>query len=140
MTRTEARAIIEQAKQQYQNNYSPTAITLYEYWAQINRIVDADTFDMAVAVGFNCTFNNRFRLVGINCPETYGVKKNSDEYKAGLAAVNAVKQLVQEGDWVEVKVFFGEKEKYGRWLCEVIANGESLNEKLLTQGHAVPTI
>jgi micrococcal nuclease len=138
MTRQEAKRVLDEARKIYRTTYSPSNITLYQYWGQITRIVDADTFDVNVSVGFNLNFSQRFRLLGVNCPETFGVRRDSEEYKKGLYTLNEIKKLISVRDWVELKVYFGAREKYGRWLCEIIKDGLSVNEYLLLNDLAEP--
>lgn len=136
MTAAEAENAMNIARKKYSNKYSPQNINVYQYWAQINKIVDGDTYDLNISMGFNTSINERFRLLGIDTPETYGVKKNSTEYKKGKAATDFVKTIIKAKDWIEVSVYFGRKEKYGRWLCEIFKDGISLNEQLLVNAHA----
>ena len=53
---------------------------MYQYKAKVERIVDGDTIDVVIDLGFKITTNQRIRLAGINTPETYNVKKDSEEY------------------------------------------------------------
>ena len=129
---------LENCKLSFGNKYSPSKITTYQYWASVSRIIDADTLELIVSLGFNITLKERFRLIGINCPETYGVKKTSEEYARGMEALDFVRSKISQGDWVEVIIFFDRREKYGRWLCEVWIESESLNVDLLHSGHAIP--
>ena len=48
---------------------------MYQYKAKIDRIVDGDTMDIVIDLGFKITTNQRIRLKGINTPETYRCKK-----------------------------------------------------------------
>ena len=53
---------------------------MYKYKATVGRVVDGDTVDVVIDLGFKITTNQRIRLEGINTPETYSVKKDSEEY------------------------------------------------------------
>ena len=92
--------------------------SLYHYRARCLRVVDGDTLDLEISLGLNTYVRERVRLFGINTPETYGVKKGSQEYLDGMAAKMAVFDLVVDRDlWVEtVKDKTG---KYGRYLARV---------------------
>ena len=140
MTKAAAKKAMDSARAKYSNAYQPENISVYQYWARVLRVVDGDTCDLNISMGFNTSIQERFRLLGVDTPETFGVKKTSDEYKAGKAAVDFVKTFFKQGDWVEVKVFFGRREKYGRWLCELFVDGISVNEQLLIKDHAKPAI
>jgi len=89
-------------------------------------------------------------LLGIDTPETYGVKKSSEEYQAGLKAKERVKNVldtcvIHHGHFL---IETSKKGKFGRWLAEitlphfVTASGEtiswSLNALLLEEGLAKP--
>lgn len=138
MERENARAAIDRAAAELRNSYEPQCIEPYQYWGRVSRIVDADTLDLDVDLGFNTCVSGRFRLLGLNAPEIFGVRHDSDEYRLGSEAMEFVCSLLSPPDWVEVMVFQGQREKYGRWLCEVFIDGESLNEQLLITGHAIP--
>jgi len=127
----------------------------YERNARVMRVVDGDTLVLMVDLGFEHWYQGKFRLVGINTPEKFGVKKESDEYKAGVAASeHALQWLLDNADRETIETPLGDieflrivmrsfdagKGKYGRWICEVFpANGEgkSLNIVLVEDGHAV---
>ncbi len=134
----ESEAHILSAKEHYQNTFSPENISIYQYWANVKQVVDADTLDLEVSVGFNLTISERFRLIGLNAPEIHGVKKTSSEFKRGTAAKAFVEDFLPDHQWVEVEIFVGKREKYGRWLCQIFSKGESLNVALLTSGNAAP--
>jgi endonuclease YncB( thermonuclease family) len=106
------------------------------------RVIDGDTFvgDLKVwdsprleLVGV------RFRLDGLNCPETKD-KETKQPNPAGLAALAfTARWLVDEnGDWREVSVASRGLDEYGRTLAVVTAKGQptSLNSALLEAGHA----
>ncbi len=116
-------------------SYEASSINPYQYWAQVTRIVDGDTMDFEVSLGFGITISKRARLLGVDTPEVWGVKKSSDEYQRGQEASNFVKEIMPEGKWVELIVHKGKvREKYGRFLCEVFVDGLSLNEALVNKG------
>ena len=108
----------------------------YEYRATVRRVVDGDTLDLDIDLGFECRLVTRARLVGINTPEVVGATK-----AAGLAAVAFVHQWLALSAEPEVLVRSykaKQREKYGRWLVEVFRYGVpvTLNAALLAHGHA----
>jgi len=111
----------------------------YEYRGSVRRVVDGDTLDLAIDLGFECTLVTRVRLLGLNTPEVVGASKAQ-----GLAAKQfAVQWLDNRAGEVLVRSYKAkQREKYGRWLVEVwSADGDhpaSLNSELLTRGLAVP--
>lgn len=116
-------------------------MNLYTYRAQILRVVDGDTLDLMVSLGFDMQFKARFRLAGINAPESYGVNA-CDE---GRAAKQFLSDLLAPGMTVMVKTSKDRKEKYGRYLADVYLldiQGEvvsqSVNGLMVEKGHAQP--
>jgi micrococcal nuclease len=112
---------------------------LYHYKATVLHVVDGDTVDLMVSLGFEMTYKARFRLVGINTPESYG----PDACDAGRAAKQFLMDTLKEGSTVVVKTSKDKKEKYGRFLAEVFmvdAKGVTLpttvNSLMIEKGHA----
>lgn len=112
---------------------------MYQYKATLDRIIDGDTIDLIIDLGFKITTHQRIRLAGINTPETYNVKKDSDEYKKGLEAKQFVEKRLSENNnevIVETSKLTG---KFGRYIGTIrLADNEvSLNEELVDKGFAV---
>ncbi|NBR00627.1 MAG: nuclease [Actinobacteria bacterium] len=114
---------------------------LYIYRATVLHVVDGDTVDLAVSLGFEMSYKARFRLVGINTPESYGPAA-CDE---GRAAKQYLIDTLKEGTPVIVRTTKDKKEKYGRFLAEVfLFDGagkpldRSINQMLIDAGHAKP--
>jgi micrococcal nuclease len=112
---------------------------MYKYTAKITRIVDGDTFDIIIDLGFKITTNQRIRLQGINTPETYNVKKTSEEYRKGLAAKEFAQQRVAANNYEAVIETEKDTGKYGRYIATVwLADSTtSLNAELVEKGFAV---
>lgn len=107
----------------------------WSYWATVVKIIDGDTYELDIDVGFAITVRERFRLMGVNTPEVFGVKKTSTEYAAGMAASSYVKSILPAGAKVEVRTY-KDREKYGRWLCDVyLENGDNIAELITRAGH-----
>jgi micrococcal nuclease len=128
---------------------------MWEYNAEVARVVDGDTLDLRVDLGFTVFVKVRARLHGINTPETYGVKKDSEEYAAGMKAKEYVEDWLMgfpaEGEansYLPVKIRSHDGRalgtgKYGRWIVEVFRRDDDpdtearcLNEELVEQGLA----
>lgn len=92
------------------------------------RVIDGDTVDLRVDLGFHIQAALRFRLARINAPEMKTV--------AGpLARDWALVWLNQAA----LRVISHKTDDYGRWLGDIIrADGHSLSDDLLLAGHAVP--
>ena len=110
---------------------------MYTYNALVTRVVDGDTLHLSVDLGFRITTHIIGRVYGIDTPETYGVKKDSEEYAKGKAATEFVEQWLAQSN-NEVTIRTHKTGKYGRWLVEVLRGDESLSETLLEAGHAEP--
>ena len=111
---------------------------MYEYKAEITRVVDGDTLDLTVDLGFRMYARIRVRLARIDTWEIRG-----DEYEKGILARKSVRGLVnQYGSSVRV-VTGKDTGKYGRWIGDIwFEDGEggeiNLTEWLLAEGHGVP--
>jgi micrococcal nuclease len=107
--------------------YTPSAIDPYQYWAQVLKVVDGDTLDLEVDLGFELKARHRFRLIGIDAPETHGVAFNTAEHQAGVQTMQRLAELAPPGSWIEVRTYLDKREKYGRYLCEVFVEGRNVN-------------
>ena len=108
---------------------------MYEYKATIRRVVDGDTVDVTLDLGFNILYNSRIRLLGINTPESR--TRDLEEKKRGLAAKERVKELCPVGSTIMVQTVKDGRGKFGRILGVLWANDVSVNELLVEEGHAV---
>ena len=113
------------------------------YEAELLRVIDGDTVEFLVDVGFDMFTKQKFRLLAIDTPEVFGVKKGSEEYALGkLASAFTANWFVENGSHVVIQSFSAQRElrtgKYGRWLAYIYPQGEStehLNGALLAAGH-----
>jgi len=98
---------------------------MYEYNAVIVKVVDGDTLDVLVDLGLEIFKKLRVRLYGIDTPEVYGVKHDSEEYAEGKKASDFVKKLLPQGTKVTIRTIKDKRGKYGRYLARVFFNFES---------------
>jgi micrococcal nuclease len=109
-------------------------MTLYEYRAELERVVDGDTYDFTVDLGFRVQKKIRIRMLDIDTAETYGVEKESDEYKRGMEHKRFVEDWFDSAEEIRVKTEKDEKGKYGRWLARVYnEDGKMLNAALMDE-------
>ena len=114
---------------------------MHEYNAIVRRVVDGDTMDVTLDLGFDISYNNRIRLHGIDTPESR--TRDLEEKERGLAAKDRVKELCPVGSAVIIKTTKEGRGKFGRILGEILIPGEhpnqvvSVNKTLLIEGHAV---
>ena len=114
---------------------------MYEYRAKINKVVDGDTVDVDIELGFDIVLTGqRVRIMGIDTPES----RTSDpvEKVFGLAAKNRLKELLGPTAVLRTQV---EKDgddakgKFGRILGDFVApDGRMVTEVMIEEGHCVP--
>ena len=110
---------------------------MYTYNATVTKVVDGDTIDALVDLGFDTWKQIRIRLNGINSPESR--TRDLEEKARGLAAKARLKEILKENKNKFILVSHGVG-KYGRCLGEIfISQGDtfSVNDQLITEGHAV---
>tara|TARA_R110000787_G_scaffold136884_1_gene249512 strand:- start:78 stop:461 length:384 start_codon:yes stop_codon:yes gene_type:complete len=102
---------------------------------EITKIVDGDTVDLLVDVGFDLSLEIRVRLRGINAWESR--TRNLAEKKKGLAAKARLKEMCQTAfDKGTLTIKTTEKGKYGRYIGILYAGYRSLNDAMVKEGHA----
>jgi len=105
--------------------------SLYRYRAELVRVVDGDTYDFDVDLGFHVTNRIRVRMAGIDTHETYGVSHDSEEYALGITEKEFVEDWFDAQDDVTIET---EKTgKYGRWIAHVYGDDECLNDLLVDE-------
>ena len=109
---------------------------MYTYNAIVERVVDGDTVDALVDLGFDTWKKVRIRLHGIDAWESR--TRDLEEKEKGLAAKQYLIEQLESNDNKFVLVSHGVG-KFGRCLGELFLkkDGWSLNEMLITEGHAV---
>jgi micrococcal nuclease len=111
---------------------------MYEYnIKKVTKVVDGDTIDVDIDLGFNISYAQRVRLAGIDTPESR--TKDLREKALGLEVKNKVKSAIDSAKTVIIKTELPDStEKYGRILGWVYLDGaaKSLNEQLIDEGYA----
>jgi micrococcal nuclease len=107
-----------------------------EYSAKLLRVVDGDTCDAMIDLGFNVWVKKRIRFYGVDAWESR--TRNLEEKKKGLLAKEYVKDLLKNSDEGKFKIVSHGVGKYGRCLGELFVKGidTSVNELLKENGHA----
>ena len=115
---------------------------MYTYKAKLDRVIDGDTIDVNIDLGFDIQIKKRVRFAGINTPESR--TRDLEEKAKGLAAKDRVKAILADNE-----IFTLQSEeigKYGRVLGKIYLgrlDGKDhltqvcLNDQLITEGHAV---
>ena len=106
---------------------------MFTYDCEITYIVDGDTCDVKIDLGFDVFYKTRVRLHGINAPESR--TRDKEEKVKGLAAKARLIELLEEHDNEFILISHGVG-KYGRCLGEIIVDDININQKLITEGHA----
>ena len=111
---------------------------MYEYFVKdVNNVVDGDTIDVVIDLGFDIMFASRVRLAGIDTPESR--TKDKAEKALGLESKEYLKKHLKDAKSVVIKTEkINSSEKFGRILGWIYVNGdtESLNDKMINDGYA----
>jgi len=110
--------------------------TKYFYNAKLVRVVDGDTCDAMIDLGFKVWIKQRIRFYGVDTWESR--TRNKAEKKKGLAAKAFTKDMLENSDNGNFTLISHGVGKYGRVLGEIHLKGHknSLNDLLKTSGHA----
>tara|TARA_Y100001938_G_scaffold148064_1_gene230787 strand:+ start:3331 stop:3678 length:348 start_codon:yes stop_codon:yes gene_type:complete len=106
---------------------------VYKYKAKLIRVIDGDTIDAMIDLGFDTWVMKRVRLYGIDAPESR--TKNLDEKRQGKAATKRLAELLAStsGELIIQSHGVG---KYGRCLGTLFIGECNINQQLLLEGHA----
>lgn len=125
---------------------------MYDYRCKVLDVVDGDTLEVQIDMGFYVHKRTKIRLAGVNTHETHEVDKDSEEYKKGM------KEKSFTASWVDnvrsshdsefpFYVLIKKKGKYGRWIALIYplkqkggtfkTDGKSLNSKLLNKFNGI---
>jgi len=111
---------------------------MYEYFVkEVKNVVDGDTIDVIIDLGFDILFSSRVRLAGIDTPESR--TKDKAEKALGIEAKEYLKKQLKDAKSVVIRTEkMDSSEKYGRILGWVYINGESesINNKMINDGYA----
>tara|TARA_E500000178_G_scaffold309954_1_gene324706 strand:- start:335 stop:790 length:456 start_codon:yes stop_codon:yes gene_type:complete len=103
---------------------------------KVTKIVDGDTIDVLLDMGFDIKYQSRVRLFGMDTPESR--TRNKEEKVRGLISKEYLKQALKKAKKLTIKTHKGsETGKFGRILGEIFADGVNLNLKMCTEGYAV---
>lgn len=107
---------------------------MWEYRAELLRVVDGDTVHAEVDLGFDTFERFTFRLAGIDAPEL-----STQEGKDAKVFIESL-LYDEQGDAypLVITTIKDKREKYGRYLAYLTANGVRVNDMMVETGHAVP--
>jgi micrococcal nuclease len=111
---------------------------VFEYYVKkVSKVVDGDTIDVDIDLGFDISFSSRVRLAGIDTPESRTTDKI--EKALGLEAKAFLKNAIDSAKTYVIKTEkIDSSEKYGRILGWLFLDGSdrSINEEMILAGHA----
>ena len=110
---------------------------MYTYKIKLDRVIDGDTIDAHIDLGFDITIHKRIRLAGIDTPESR--TRDLEEKKRGLASKDKLIELLGDGNFILESKEVG---KYGRVLGVLLVddannNFININNTLVEEGYAV---
>ena len=111
--------------------------TDYSYRVKkVTKIVDGDTIDVLLDMGFDILYLQRVRLFGIDTPESR--TRDKEEKKYGLLSKYFLKEALSKGKKITIKTYKGDETgKFGRILGDVWIDGKSINQIMCDKGYAV---
>ena len=110
---------------------------MYEYKIeQITKIVDGDTIDVIIDLGFDIFHSARVRLYGIDTPESR--TRDREEKRYGLRAKEYLTHCLDVDKDIILRTHKEEKGKFGRILGEIIIDDVNINTLMIENHHAVP--
>lgn len=107
---------------------------MYEYNCKVKRVVDGDTVDVVIDLGFDIHYSSRVRLYGIDTPESR--TRDKDEKARGFISKDFLKSWLDKGG-VVIRTRKDKKGKFGRILGEMVVDDININELMIEEHHAV---
>jgi micrococcal nuclease len=104
----------------------------------VGRVVDGDTIDADIDLGFDISLTKRIRLAGVDTPESR--TKDVEEKKLGIDAKEWLKHRLHDANDIIVRTELPDStEKYGRIIGHIYINGEeiSLSNQMISEGYAL---
>ena len=113
---------------------------MYQYKCKINKVLDGDTVDIDLDLGFNIVLaNQRVRMAGVDTPESRTA--NKEEKPRGLLSKKKLAEKLPIGSWqiIETQRSDNNDDKFGRILgVFILEDGTKVNDWLIKNNYAVP--
>ncbi len=109
---------------------------MYRYNVEVTRVVDGDTVDVDIDLGFGMIYKKqRVRMMGIDTPESR--TRNLEEKYYGKLSKAHLQKILSEGN---IQLLSHDKGKFGRILGELFIGDSvySINQQMIDEHHAVP--
>jgi len=111
---------------------------VYEYYVHsLDKVVDGDTIDVTIDLGFDIKYSSRVRLAGIDTPESR--TRDLEEKAMGLEAKEYLKERLKKSSKIVIKTEkLDSTGKYGRILGWLFLDDEtnSVNNQMIMKGYA----
>jgi micrococcal nuclease len=112
---------------------------MYIYRCKINKVVDGDTVEIDLDLGFNMMLvNQRVRMAGIDTPESR--TSNNEEKERGIISKKKLAEKLPVGSWQKIQTMRSDAndDKFGRILgVFIMEDGMSLNQWMIDNNYAV---
>lgn len=112
---------------------------MYQYRAKILKVVDGDTVQIDLDLGFNIVLaNQKVRLAGVDTPESRTT--NTEEKPRGMLSKKKLAEKLPTGTWVTIETMKSDNndDKFGRILgCLILDDGTNVNNWLIDNNYAV---
>ena len=103
---------------------------------KVTKVIDGDTIDVIIDLGFDIMYKSRVRLFGIDTPESR--TRDLVEKKYGLMSKDFLKDKFKNAEKIVIKTHKGEETgKFGRILGEIFCDNVNINQQMCDVGHAV---
>ena len=103
---------------------------------KVTKVIDGDTIDVIIDLGFDIMYKSRVRLFGIDTPESR--TRDLVEKKYGLMSKDFLKDKLKNAEKIVIKTHKGEETgKFGRILGEIFCDNVNINQQMCDVGHAV---
>ena len=109
---------------------------MYEYSCTVERVVDGDTIDVVLDLGFDIFYKSRVRLYGIDTPESR--TRDLDEKARGKMASAFLKEAIEGGNKIVIQTKLKDSRgKFGRVLGNIVVDEENINQSMIDANLAV---
>lgn len=113
---------------------------MYEYRAELIRVVDGDTLVMRIDLGFYTYTRIHLRLMGVDTAEIHNTDHESEEYERGIIHKKFVEEWmsdIESAEWPYIiqTYKYDSRGKYGRWVADIIRldDGKRLSDEIVAQ-------
>jgi len=103
----------------------------YFYECEIIRVIDGDTVEARIDLGFDTSRIEILRLYGLNAPEVTGIEKAE-----GLKSEAWIVEKLDSAEVIEIRTIKDKKGSFGRYLAILFVDGENLNQLMIDSGMA----